>query len=160
MTAAQEAIRLHQLWLNDRSTGERLDFTGANMRMALLNDANLRGAHLKNACFYGAKMQEANFLYANFEMASFVFANMMGCDMAHARMEGAGMWYTTLQNTVLGIPDSRYSRLRCPHRHLIELTPEQEEAIKGKQNPDEKIEQTIARLALENDVVAASHPFP
>jgi len=155
MTAAQEAIRLHQLWLNDRSTGERLDLTGANMRMALLNDANLAEAYLKNACFYRAKMENANFHYASLELATFAFAGMKACDMTYAQMQGAAMWYTTLEDNFRCIPDSR---LRCPHRHLIELTPEQQEAIKIRQKPGEKMEETITRLALENAATPLTTP--
>jgi hypothetical protein len=155
MTAAQEAIRLHQLWLNDPSTGERLNLTGANMRMALLTDANLGNAYLKNACFYQAKMESANFHYASLSFASFAFADMKACDMAHAQMQSAAMWYTTLEDNFRCIPDPR---LRCPHRHLIELTPEQQEAIEIRQKPGEKMEETITRLALENAATPLTTP--
>ena len=65
-----EAIRLHGLWLKDKTTGERADFSGkdlsglkfrgANLNGAYLSDANLRNVGLRLAYFSNANLRCAN----------------------------------------------------------------------------------------------------
>ncbi|MEM8593866.1 MAG: pentapeptide repeat-containing protein [Pseudomonadota bacterium] len=60
-----DAVKQHELWLENRSTGARLDLVGYNLERANLRGADLREANLEGANLRGAYLRAANLRAAN-----------------------------------------------------------------------------------------------
>ena len=74
-----EVLRLHALWLNGDTTGQRANLSGANLSGANLSGANLSGANLSRANLSLANLSEANLSRANLSGA-----NLSGADLSGA----------------------------------------------------------------------------
>ena len=72
------------------------DFTGADLKGALLGHAVLSGAHLRGACLCGAELTGANLFYANLSEADLSRANL-----CHADLRGADLTDARLSNADL-----------------------------------------------------------
>ena len=80
----QEVIRLHALWLNGDTTGQRADLYGAD-----LSGADLSGAVLSGAVLSGAFLSWANLSGANLSGANLSGAYLYGADLSGANLYGA-----------------------------------------------------------------------
>jgi hypothetical protein len=58
----KEILRLHSLWINNNSTGKKVNLRGTDLREANLIWANLRGANLKGTDLRGANLRGANLI--------------------------------------------------------------------------------------------------
>ena len=72
-------LRLHKLWLEDGSKGER----------AVLSDGDLRGADLSGANLSGADLSDANLSGANLRYANLDDADLTGATLRDADLSGA-----------------------------------------------------------------------
>jgi hypothetical protein len=103
----QEVIRLHALWLNGDTTGQRANLSRANLYGADLYGADLSWANLSGANLSGADLSEANLSGANLSEA-----NLSGIDLARFRIVpevGAFQGFKKLQNGYIAhieIPDT------------------------------------------------------
>ena len=89
----------HSLWLADRSTGKRADFTNMNLHCAKLQSADLR-----EAIFSGANVKQTNFTDANLTGAVFIEANASGAlfvraDITRANFTRASLNYAIMRDT-------------------------------------------------------------
>ena len=92
----KEVLKLHSMWLNDRSTGKGADLTGADLRGADLREANLRGADLTGAYLTGADLQGAYLTGADL-----TGADLQGADLREANLRGADLYGTNLKGANL-----------------------------------------------------------
>ncbi|KAF9661220.1 hypothetical protein SADUNF_Sadunf19G0045600 [Salix dunnii] len=96
----------------------RCDFTGTNLRGALLAGANLKSANLQDACLVdcsfceadlsSAHLQAADLTNANLEGANLEGANLKGATLNNANLKGANLQraylrHVNLQNTILNL---------------------------------------------------------
>ena len=108
----QEVIRLHALWLNGDTTGQRADLYGANLSGAVLSGADLSGADLSGAVLSRANLSRAVLSEANLSGAVLSGADLSGIDLARFRIVpevGAFQGFKKLQNGYIAhieIPDT------------------------------------------------------
>lgn len=74
-------LESHAKWLRDRS-GERADFSGANLRSADLGRADLRWANLRSADLRSADLSSASLRWANLSGAILSGANLSGANLS------------------------------------------------------------------------------
>ena len=92
----QEVIRLHALWLNGDTTGQRANLSGANLSGAdlygaYLSGANLSGVNLSRAYLSRANLSEANLYGANLYVANLSRAYLSRADLSEANLSGADL---------------------------------------------------------------------
>ena len=107
-----EVLRLHRLWLEDASTGERADLSGAYLRGADLREEDLRGANLVDADLRDAYLRDAYLRDANLRGADLRGANLRGADLRGADLVGADLVRADLRGANLGGADLRGAYLR------------------------------------------------
>jgi uncharacterized protein YjbI with pentapeptide repeats len=104
-TITQETLKLHQAWLNDEPSGQRLvtvsgtvkieaNLSGANLSCANLIRANLIRANLSGANLSGANLRSANLSGANLSGANLSCANLSGANLSGANLSGANLDYS------------------------------------------------------------------
>ena len=104
LTQAQlnKILRLHTLWLEGDSKGERADLRQAelyavDLQYSVLSEAKLRHANLRSADLSGADLR---------------YADLRFCDLRSADLSGADLWYADLRYANLLNTDLRYADLR------------------------------------------------
>lgn len=88
------------------------EFTGANLRRALLPAANLQSANLQDACligcsFVGADLRSAHLQGADLTNANLEGANLEGANLKGAKLSGANLKRANLQRAYLRQVDLR-----------------------------------------------------
>jgi hypothetical protein len=86
-----EAMRLHELWLDDDPSGKRADLSGADLSRADLSGANLYGADLSGANLYGADLSGAYLSRADLSGADLSGADLSGADLYGANLYGGNL---------------------------------------------------------------------
>ena len=131
-------ISNHDLWLNDKNTGERADLSyadldsvdlysmnlskadlhGANLCSALLDYANLREADLREANLSEADLVNADLSNADLSNANLCDADLSGAKLIDAKFEHALLFGTRLLGTA-GFKDDSFiaaSLMACPEK--------------------------------------------
>ncbi|KAG7033659.1 FH protein interacting protein FIP2, partial [Cucurbita argyrosperma subsp. argyrosperma] len=94
---------------------ERCEFTGANLRGALLAAANLQNACLVDCSFCGADLRSAHLQGADLTNANLEGANLEGANLKGAKLPNANLKSANLQRAYL-----RYVNLKDTVRGLME----------------------------------------
>ncbi|KAF5735172.1 putative BTB/POZ domain-containing protein KCTD9 [Tripterygium wilfordii] len=98
------------------ATLRECDFTGANLRRALLAGANLQSANLQDAClidcsFCGADLRSAHLQTADLTNANLEGANLEGANLKGAKLTNANLKGANLQRAYLRHVNLRDTRL-------------------------------------------------
>lgn len=127
----------HVMWLEDITTGRKINYDELNLRHAQLSGvnierailkhaelerANLFGANLCRSNLFGSNLKHANLRCANLEAADLRcarllhadlrHANLVGADLSFSNCRGANMQYADLRGVVLRGTDLRGADLR------------------------------------------------
>jgi len=99
-------LELHKLWLENHSTGDKLDLRNANLssadlESADLRDANLNSANLRDADLRDANLRNANLRNADLESANLRNANLRDADLRNANLRSADLESANLESANL-----------------------------------------------------------
>lgn len=97
-------LQSHSCWLQDSTTGERLDLSmfdlsnmdlrGAYLLEAVAEDACFDGANLSGAVASFANMSGSSFKNASLSKSIFKFSDFSDCDFKNADINNAILWYS------------------------------------------------------------------
>ena len=124
-----EAIKLHQLYLNQKPGGQRMQLRNGNLSRIKMNKISLLDAVLPSANFIQATATEvcfdfcdlfgANFVEANLEGSSFLRADLRGANMARTRLRGANLTGVDLRAGIMVVVEGAQER---PVKRTTDMT--------------------------------------
>lgn len=114
-----EKHRLHALWLRDKFSGERADFSGENLRNSDFSFrswsyANFAGAYLDHCDLSYTNLSNANLSGSSLFRANLSHANLFCADLSKANLRGALLSHASLGCSILtGADLSRVEFFNC-----------------------------------------------
>jgi len=120
-------LKMHLTWLQDNSTGERANLSGANLSGADLFGANLSGANLSGADLFGANLSRANLSGAD----------LFGADLKETLLEGKAILSFQFEKHIAYFMGIDEIVIGC-HRHSINKWLEEFEIIGKTQGYTDK----------------------
>ena len=108
----RQALDDHSKWLIDKTTGKRLDLTGADM-----SRADLTGANMTSATMIRVNLCETKMIHADMS-----YAHMTGADMSYSDIVGARLYRANLTGANLTGADMSYSDIIGATMYGVDLT--------------------------------------
>lgn len=102
-----DAIKKHQLYLNQKPGGQRMQLRNGNLSRIKMNKISLKEAVLPGANFIQASARDVCFDFCDLFGANFVEADLEGSTFERADLRGANMARTKLRNANLNGIDLR-----------------------------------------------------
>lgn len=102
-----DSIKRHQLYLNQKPGGQRIQLRNANLSRIKMNKISLKEAVLPGANFIQASAREVCFDFCDLFGANFIEADLEGSTFERADLRGANMARTSLRNANLSGIDLR-----------------------------------------------------
>ncbi|WP_430474058.1 pentapeptide repeat-containing protein [Thalassospira lucentensis] len=115
-----DAIKMHQLYLNQKPGGRRMQLRSGNLSRikmskislqdAILPGANFIQASARDVCFDFCDLFGANFVEADLEGSSFLRADLRGANMARAKLRNANLSGIDLRAGIMVVMDGLQER--------------------------------------------------